>query len=123
MVSSACKSSTHRCLQAVCLELHHMLASWHFVTHNHSWSAVRGLQGSTILCAACLPLADHYGVPVLHLNCTAAGTEAAVLISEHGHLLDSLWLPGPPVQPLLVVDFNGDGLNDIVLVTNEGVFG
>lgn len=59
----------------------------------------------------------------LPLDCTAAGAEAAVLISEHGHLLDSLWLPGPPVQPLLVVDFNGDGLNDIVLVTNEGVFG
>ena len=119
-----CTQNLHtHSLRAVCLELHHMLAGWLLITHNHLWSAARVLQGNSTLCAACLPLADHFGVAVLPLNCTAAGAEAAVLISEHGHLLDSLWLPGPPVQPLLVVDFNGDGLNDIVLVTNEGVFG
>lgn len=53
----------------------------------------------------------------------AAGHEAAVLVSEHGNLLDALWLPAPPIQPLLVVDFNGDGHNDIILVTSTGVFG
>ena len=46
-----------------------------------------------------------------------------VLVSEHGRLLDTLWLPSPPVQPAMVADFNGDGLNDILVVTDEGVFG
>ncbi|EFJ41247.1 hypothetical protein VOLCADRAFT_98769 [Volvox carteri f. nagariensis] len=53
----------------------------------------------------------------------AAGTEHAVVVSEHGHILAELELPSPPTQPLVVADFNGDGLNDIILVTNRGIYG
>lgn len=47
----------------------------------------------------------------------------AVVVSEHGHVLAELELPSPPTQPLLLADFNGDGLNDIVLVTSNGLYG
>ncbi|KAG2434923.1 hypothetical protein HYH02_012121 [Chlamydomonas schloesseri] len=53
----------------------------------------------------------------------AAGTDHAVLVSEHGHVLAELELPAAPTQPLVVADFNGDGLNDIILVTNKGLYG
>ena len=62
-----------------------------------------------------------HGVPTTVL---AAGRDAAVLVSEHGHLMDILWLPAPPVKPLIIADFNGDGLNDIILVTqHDGIYG
>jgi hypothetical protein len=47
----------------------------------------------------------------------------AVVVSEHGNTLAELELPEAPIQPLVVADFNGDGLNDIVLVTAQGVYG
>ena len=37
----------------------------------------------------------RHGVPTTVL---AVGANAAVLVSEHGRLLDTLWLPSPPVQ-------------------------
>lgn len=46
-----------------------------------------------------------------------------MIVSEHGRTLAELELPAPPIQPLMVADFNGDGLNDIVLVTSRGVYG
>jgi hypothetical protein len=51
------------------------------------------------------------------------GTDAAVVVSEHGNSLAELPLPDTPLQPAVVADFNGDGLNDLIIVTASGVFG
>ncbi|KAG2490863.1 hypothetical protein HYH03_010781 [Edaphochlamys debaryana] len=61
-----------------------------------------------------------HAVPTVVL---AAGTDHAMIVSEHGHILSELELPAAPTQPLVVADFNGDGLNDIVLVTERGIYG
>lgn len=53
----------------------------------------------------------------------AAGADQAVILSERGYPLAFLNLPQPPSHPLLVVDYNGDGLNDLILVAHEGIFG
>jgi hypothetical protein len=46
-----------------------------------------------------------------------------VVVSEHGNSLAELPLPDRPMQPAVVADFNGDGLNDLIIVTASGVFG
>lgn len=53
----------------------------------------------------------------------AVGAEAGVVISEHGNDLATFHVAFPPVAPAVVADFDGDGLNDIVIVTRGGVFG
>lgn len=60
------------------------------------------------------------GPPVAVL---VTGASRAALLSEHGHLLDAIALPGPPLAPPVVVDFTGDGLNDVIVTTHEGYFG
>lgn len=52
----------------------------------------------------------------------AAGSEAAVIVSPQGRVLAELDLPGPPAVPMAAADFSGDGLSDIMLVTDEGIF-
>jgi hypothetical protein len=53
----------------------------------------------------------------------AHGSNGAVLVSEHGRLLATVDYPSPPIRRLVVMDFNGDGLNDVILVSELGVFG
>jgi hypothetical protein len=53
----------------------------------------------------------------------AVGSQAMVVISEHGHELARMSLNFPPIQPATIMDFNGDGLNDIIVVTAGGIFG
>jgi hypothetical protein len=57
------------------------------------------------------------------MSCCAVGEYHAVVLSEHGHELAILRLPSAPIQPVMVADYTGDGLNDIIVVTAEGVFG
>ena len=52
----------------------------------------------------------------------AAGTEAAVVVSPQGRVLAELDLPGHPAVPMAAADFSGDGLSDIMLVSDEGIF-
>lgn len=66
------------------------------------------------------PLALHaHGRPTALL---AAGSAGAVVVSEHGRVLASLWLPHAPAQPLVAADFNGDGLTDVMAVTPHGTY-
>ncbi len=58
-----------------------------------------------------------------HETVLAAGERGAVVLSEHGHELAAVEFPLPPTQRLVVADFNGDGLNDLVEVTATGLFG
>lgn len=53
----------------------------------------------------------------------AAGSSHAVIVSERGHILSSFRLPSAPEQPLVVADFNLDGYMDIVMVTDDGLYG
>uniref|UniRef100_A0A0D9VB08 FG-GAP repeat-containing protein n=1 Tax=Leersia perrieri TaxID=77586 RepID=A0A0D9VB08_9ORYZ len=53
----------------------------------------------------------------------AGGDLEAVVISPSGGLLASIELPAPPTHALVLEDFSGDGLTDIILVTSGGVYG
>jgi hypothetical protein len=53
----------------------------------------------------------------------AIGFDSGYVISEHGNELASFHVAFPPVAPAVVADFDGDGLNDIIVVTRGGVFG
>jgi hypothetical protein len=53
----------------------------------------------------------------------AIGFQTGFVISEHGNDLASFHVAFPPVAPAVVADFDGDGLNDIIIVTRGGVFG
>ena len=46
------------------------------------------------------------------------GTSAPLLIGSFWGLVQAL-----PALPLQILDFNGDGLNDIVLVSHDGLYG
>jgi len=68
-----------------------------------------------------MPLALRpHSIPLAVL---AIGSEAGFVISEHGNELASFHVAFPPVAPAVVADFDGDGLNDIIVVTRGGVFG
>lgn len=68
-----------------------------------------------------MPLALRpHSIPLAVL---AIGFENGFVISEHGNALASFHVAFPPVAPAVVADFDGDGLNDIIVVTRGGVFG
>mmetsp|Transcript_21460 Transcript_21460/g.51195 ORF Transcript_21460/g.51195 Transcript_21460/m.51195 type:complete len:700 (-) Transcript_21460:224-2323(-) len=53
----------------------------------------------------------------------AGGEHMAIVLSEHAHRLAHIYLPDRPVVPLQIADFNGDGLNDIILMSQGAVYG
>jgi hypothetical protein len=53
----------------------------------------------------------------------AAGSHGMTIVSEQGREIWSGELPQKAVQKLVVDDLNFDGLNDIVLVSEEGLYG
>ncbi|BBH07986.1 FG-GAP repeat-containing protein, partial [Prunus dulcis] len=53
----------------------------------------------------------------------AAGEQEAVVISPGGSILTSVDLPAPPTHTLVTEDFSNDGLTDLIIVTNTGVYG
>lgn len=61
-----------------------------------------------------------HGLPQLIL---AAGENEAVILSPSGSQLNSILLPSPPTHALVVADFSGDSLNDLIVVTSSGVYG
>lgn len=60
---------------------------------------------------------DHHEVII------AGGDQEAVVISPGGSLLAAIELPGSPTHALVLQDFSGDGLTDIIVVTSGGVYG
>lgn len=61
-----------------------------------------------------------HGPPQLIL---AAGENEAVVLSPSGSQLSGFFLPSPPTHALVVADFSGDGLNDLIVATSNGVYG
>lgn len=53
----------------------------------------------------------------------AAGDQEAVVISPGGSILTSIELPAPPTHALITEDFSNDGLNDLIVMTSNGVYG
>ncbi|WIA13628.1 hypothetical protein OEZ85_007192 [Tetradesmus obliquus] len=76
---------------------------------------------------------DQYAVPTLvplslrpnsvPTAILAVGYDSGVVVSEHGNELAGFHVAFPPVAPAIVADFDGDGLNDVIIVTRSGVFG
>lgn len=89
----------------------HSGATWAGHHHTHVEHAVPSLQAVALRARA---------APVAVL---VTGASRATLLSEHGHVLDTVTLPGAPLAPPVVVDFTGDGLHDIIVTTHEGYFG
>ncbi|EKF32752.1 hypothetical protein MOQ_003389 [Trypanosoma cruzi marinkellei] len=46
-----------------------------------------------------------------------------ILSTRTGRVLRTIELEHPPVAPVILRDLNGDGINDIVVVTKEGIYG
>lgn len=53
----------------------------------------------------------------------AGGLHSAAIISEHGSVIEELEFPEPAEQPLVIADFNFDGLNDVIIVGEQGLYG
>jgi len=53
----------------------------------------------------------------------AGGDQEAVVLSPSGAILAMIELPAPPTHALILEDFSGDGLTDMVVVTSGGVYG
>lgn len=49
--------------------------------------------------------------------------ELSIIKTKNGRVTRSVPLEEPPVAPVLVVDFNGDGTNDLIIVTKYHIFG
>ncbi|ONK73652.1 uncharacterized protein A4U43_C04F33860 [Asparagus officinalis] len=64
-----------------------------------------------------LRIHDHHEVII------AGGDQEAVIISPRGSMLATIELPESPTHSLVLEDFTGDGLTDIVLLTSGGVYG
>ncbi|CAO2828082.1 unnamed protein product [Amaranthus hypochondriacus] len=52
-----------------------------------------------------------------------AGDQEALVIAPDGSIMTTLELPAPPTHTLISADFSNDGLNDLILVTENGVYG
>lgn len=53
----------------------------------------------------------------------AAGSDTITILSEHGRELWTGDVPHPPIQKIVVMDVNFDGYNDLILITDAGLFG
>ncbi|GET91635.1 hypothetical protein, conserved [Leishmania tarentolae] len=49
--------------------------------------------------------------------------EFSIIKTKNGKVTRSISLEEPPVAPVLVVDFNGDGTNDLIIVSRYHIFG
>eukprot|EP00759_Apiculatamorpha_spiralis_P019168 PhF_6_TR25322/c0_g1_i1/m.34983 len=70
------------------------------------------------------PVAATYGKGFADPYVLAVGVESLVLVHVgSGNIEDTLYLAEPPVAPVVVADFNTDGVMDLVVLTKKGVFG
>ena len=54
----------------------------------------------------------------------AVGSKKMVFVDAlHGKIMMTVEMPHAPVAPSIVADFNGDGVNDIIITTEKGYYG
>ncbi|KAJ7513865.1 hypothetical protein O6H91_23G017300 [Diphasiastrum complanatum] len=101
---------------------HEGIQRWQIVT-GASWSTHPSLSGLTfdkvVPTLMALPL-RKYGSPSVIL---AAGEHEAVIISAGGSQLSSFALPSATTHSIIAVDFTGDGYNDLLVCTGNGIYG
>lgn len=86
-----------------------------------SWKETSRVDGHPEEVPTLRPMAFRRGhVPE---NILVAGSQSGTIMSRKGDKIASFNFPSSPVQPLEVIDFNADGLNDIVLCTADGYYG
>eukprot|EP01018_Ginkgo_biloba_P019028 Gb_32356 [translate_table: standard] len=95
---------------------------WQLLTGT-TWSNLPSLSGmveeKVVPTLEALPLRVHgpqEGILV-------AREQEALIISPSGSQLTSMFLPSPPTQPILYGDFSNYVLNDLILVTSNGIYG
>lgn len=49
--------------------------------------------------------------------------ELSILHTKNGKVTRSILLDEPPIGPVIVTDFNGDGVNDIIIVSRYAIYG
>lgn len=126
------------------------LTTYLLTTHTGLWQRLDCLLNVDHMCASCCyplvhclqrhfatgwetPAGDHTATPTLMplalrpdsvpTAVLAVGYDTGVVISEHGNELAGFHVAFPPAAPAVVADFDGDGLNDVIIVTRSGVFG
>lgn len=53
----------------------------------------------------------------------AVGEAEAVVLSPKGSYVTQVFLPTPGSAPMIYDDFSGDKLNDLILVSEDGIYG
>ncbi|XP_078447906.1 FG-GAP repeat-containing protein [Wolffia australiana] len=87
---------------------------WQLVT-GASWKSAAGVVPT--LAAVRLRAGDDQDVVI------AAGEKEVVLVSPGGNVVATVELPAAPTHALVVGDFDGDGLADLIIPTAGGVYG
>ncbi|CAG9467181.1 unnamed protein product [Pedinophyceae sp. YPF-701] len=93
--------------------------SFHVFT-SVAWDNDPGMQDSHRIrpTLSAFPLVRHSTQFVV----VAAGAHTASVVSATGHVLQNIDLPAVPVQPLVAIDFDGNGLSDLLLMTQDGLY-
>lgn len=52
-----------------------------------------------------------------------AGEREVALISREGHILTQATLPKAPIARPIIGDFDGDGITDVIMITEDAILG
>lgn len=86
-----------------------------------SWSDTRDATGKPLASPTVRAIALRRGL--LPEAILVAGSRSGMIMSQRGNKIASFSFPDTPLHPLEVLDFNADGLNDIILCGADGYFG
>ncbi|XP_050126192.1 uncharacterized protein LOC126603407 [Malus sylvestris] len=102
---------------------HDAVWQWHLTT-GAIWSNLPSPSGMTEA-GNVVPTLKSFSLRVHDIQevVLAGGEQQAVVISPGGSIVTSIDLPAPPTYALITEDFSNDGLTDLIVVTNTGVYG
>lgn len=52
-----------------------------------------------------------------------SGEKEVALVSRDGHVLSSAALPNTPIARPVIGDFDGDGVTDVIMITDDAILG
>ncbi|KAL8168019.1 hypothetical protein V2J09_009518 [Rumex salicifolius] len=103
---------------------HEAIWQWQILT-GATWSNLPSPSGM-MESSKVAPTLKPFSLRVHHDNqqmILAGGDQEAVVLSPSGSILATIDLPAPPTHVLVCDDFSNDGLTDVVVVTQNGVYG